>query len=87
MLKRSGNKPSETRNPLFSEEELKKLLGEDAKKKETPDAKTFKNNEEKIPAKNKILDKYKESKKEGSLIKIISHRKLLEKLNYTQEKK
>jgi len=85
MLKRSGNKPSETRNPLFSEEELRKLLGEDAKKKETSDAKTFKNNEERIPDKNNILDKYKKSKKEESLIKIISHKKLLEKLNYTQK--
>ena len=74
MLRRSGTKPLEIKKPLFTEEEIRKILGEDGKK-------------EQIPDKNKILDKYKESKKEGSLIKIISHRKLLEKLNYTQEKK
>ena len=74
MLRRSGAKPLEIKEPLFTEEEIRKILGEDRKK-------------EQIPDKNKILDKYKESKIEGSLIKIISHRNLLEKLNYTQEKK
>jgi hypothetical protein len=84
MLRKSGTKPLESRKPLLSEEEIRKLLGEDGKKEQIPEAKTFKNIEEQIPDKNKILDKYKESKKERNLIKIISHRKLLEKHNYTQ---
>ena len=84
MLRKSGTKPLESRKPLLSEEEIRKLLGEDGKKEQIPEAKTFKNIEEQIPDKNKILDKYKESKKERNLIKIISHRKLLEKHNYAQ---
>jgi hypothetical protein len=84
MLRKSGTKPLESRKPLLSEEEIRKLLGEDGKKEQIPEAKTFKNIEEQIPDKNKILDKYKESKKERNLIKIISHRKLLEKHNSTQ---
>jgi hypothetical protein len=97
MLRKSGTKPLESRKPLLSEEEIRKLLGEDGKKEQIPEAKTFKNIEEQIPEaktfknieeqipdKNKILDKYKESKKERNLIKIISHRKLLEKHNYAQ---
>jgi hypothetical protein len=87
MLRRCGTKPLEIKKPLFTEEEIRKILGEDGKKEQIPNAKTFRNIKEQIPDKNKILDKYKESKKEGSLIKIISHRKLLEKLNYAQEKK
>ena len=54
MLKRSGNKPSETRNPLFSEEELKKLLGVDAKKKKLPMLKHLKIMKNKFPLKIKF---------------------------------
>jgi hypothetical protein len=72
MLKRSGKKPSEPRNPLFSEEELRKLLGEDDEKERGPDPKIIKN-------------KFEKSIKERNLIKIISHRKLLEKHNSTQK--
>jgi hypothetical protein len=68
MLKRSGAKPLEFRKPLLSEEEIRKLLGEDNKKEEIPDSTIIRN-------------KFEKSIKERNLIKIISHRKLLEKLN------
>ena len=71
MLRKSGAKPLEPRKPLFSEEELRKLLGEDDEKERVPDPKIIKN-------------KFEKSIKERNLIKIISHRKLMEKHNSTQ---
>ncbi len=68
MLKRSGAKPLELRKPLLSEEEIRKLLVEDSEKERVPDPKIIKN-------------KFEKSIKEKNLIKIISHRKLLEKLD------
>jgi len=68
MLKRSGAKPLELRKPLLSEEEIRKLLVEDSEKERAPDPKIIKN-------------KFEKSIKEKNLIKIISHRKLLEKLD------
>jgi hypothetical protein len=71
MLRKSGAKPLELRRPLLSEEEIRKLLGEDDEKERVPDPKIIKN-------------KFEKSIKERNLIKIISHRKLLEKHNSTQ---
>jgi hypothetical protein len=68
MLKRSGAKPLELRKPLLSEEEIRKLLVEDIEKERVPDPKIIKN-------------KFEKSIKEKNLIKTISHRKLLEKLD------
>jgi hypothetical protein len=44
MLKRSGAKPLELRKPLLTEEEIRKLLGEDGEKERVPDPKIIKNN-------------------------------------------
>ena len=68
MLRKSGAKPLELRKPLLSEEEIRKLLVEDSEKERVPDPKIIKN-------------KFEKSIKEKNLIKIISHRKLLEKLD------
>ena len=68
MLRRSGTKPLQVRKPLLSEEEIRKLLGEDDEKERVPDPKIIKN-------------KFEKSIKERNLIKIISHQKLLEKLD------
>lgn len=66
MLRRIGSKPKENIAPLLSEEEIRKILGE--------------NYENKIPEKEIIQKKYQEARENKCLIKLISHRNLLNKI-------
>ena len=72
MLKRSGAKPDNTRETVLSEEEIKKILGEDDCEKRIPDSKI-------------ILKKHQESKKNGNLMKSIFHQNLLNKIESNRE--
>lgn len=73
MLKRTGNKPKSEATPLFNEEEIEKILSKNDCKNRIPDHKI-------------IQEKYQEAKKNKCLIKIISHRNLLNKIESSKER-
>ncbi len=77
MLKRVGSKPKSNIAPLLSEEEIRKILGEnDPEKNKIPQIDC----ENRIPEKEIIQKKYQEARENKCLIKLISHRSLLNKI-------
>ena len=83
MLRRVGSKPKRNIAPLLSEEELKKILGENDPKKNKILQIDYEN---RIPDRKIIEEKYqKEMLGDKRLIKLISHRNLLNKIESSRE--
>lgn len=77
MIKRVGSKPERNITPPLSEEEIKKILGEnDPKKNKISQI----DDENRIPDRKIIQEKYQQAKKSKCLIKLISHRNLINKI-------
>ena len=77
MLRRIGSKPKRNITPLLSEEEIRKILGENDPEKNNISQIDCEN---RIPEKEIIQKKYQEARENKCLIKLISHRNLLNKI-------
>ena len=83
MLRRVGSKPKRNITPLLSEEEIKKILDENDPKKNKISQIDCEN---RIPDRKIIEEKYQKEMLGGRrLIKLISHRNLLNKIESSRE--
>ena len=83
MLRRIGSKPKWNIAPLLSEEEIKKILGENDPEKNKISQIDCEN---RIPDRKIIEEKYQKEMLGGKrLIKLISHRNLLNKIESSRE--
>ena len=82
MIRRIGSKPESNITPLLSEEEIKKILGENNPRKIII---SQIDDENRIPDRKIIQEKYQQAKKNKCLIKLISHQNLLNKIESSRE--